>query len=708
MSGGSEQAVISGSFSHLKHNGVMPFSDFRNFSTRVNGEFRFTENIKAGININYINSGGDRKNADRYNEQLSYWSPRWDVLDYIRPDGTMKYYGLENDNPVYIAYTNRYKDNVNRAIVNGYFNWSPVKWLEFTYRAGTDVYSDNRTHTAPGPLGTVGEFHPVGDNDFGFIEEYRANKRIINSTAMVNFKADITPNLHSSFKVGHDLFDERTSAVYAYGDTLVVPTFFNMKNAKRITGENAAKDYRIIGLFADWSLNWKEFIYVTLTGRNDWSSTLPLETRSFFYPSASVSYIFSENLNLPTWFTFGKLRASYAIIGKDALPYSLSSGYDIGTPLSNNVLPFTLANRTGNPNLKPEFTTATEVGTELYFYGNRLGIDFTYYNNVSKDLIIPVNVPVSTGFEAVTLNAGSIRNRGIELGIFAVPIKNNNLMWETRLNFSRNRNKVLSIYPDLTEIIAGSQFGYLSSTVTQKYIPGFPVGALFGRSWSRYNGGVADDPLLIDKSKPILIGANGFPVIDTRQKYLANTQPKWIGSFYNSFRYKQFGLSFLFDTQQGLYRYNQMSNFMAAFGIAKYTENREQTIVFEGVTADGKPNAKPVYLGMGKGPDGVDYGVGYYRNVHRGVSENFIENASWVRLRNLTVSYSLPADLVTRSRFISNVNLSLTGNNLWLNTDYSTFDPEASSNSSGNVVDGFSGFTYPATRSFLFSISLTL
>jgi len=333
-------------------------------------------------------------------------------------------------------------------------------------------------------------------------------------------------------------------------------------------------------------------------------------------------------------------------------------------------------------------------------------VDFTWYTNTSKDLIIPVNIPVSTGFEAVTLNAGSIRNKGFEISLFGMPVKQKDFSWETRVNYTRNRNEVLGIYPGLTEIIAGSQFGYLSSTVTQKYIPGYPVGALFGRSYARYYGTATEDPLLIDKSRPILIGANGFPVISTKQKYLANTQPKWIGNIYNSIRFKQFGLSFLFDAQQGLYRYNQMSNFMAAFGIAKFTENRTETVVFDGVTADGKANTKPVYLGQGKDATGTDYGNGFYRNVYRGVSELFIENASWIRLRNVSLSYRVPEDIIAKSKFISGVNISLTGNNLWLNTDYSGFDPEASSNSSGSVVDGFSGFTYPATRSYLVTLSV--
>jgi TonB-linked SusC/RagA family outer membrane protein len=706
VSGGTDKALFAGSFSQFNHEGVMPFSDYKNYSVKVNGDLKFSEKFRMGTSVNYINSGGDRKNADRYNEQLSYWAPRWDVRDYIKPDGTMKYYGVENDNPMYIAYTNRYRDNVNRVIANTNFVWSPFSWLDFSYRAGADMFNDARTHTAPGPLGLVDEFHPA-DNEAGFLEEYRVNKRILNSTAIANLNFNFNEDFNLSVKIGHDVFDEKVKTLYAYGDTLVVPTFFNMANAKKITGSNYERKYRIIGVFADWSMSYKNFLYLTLTGRNDWTSTLAEENRSFFYPSASISYIFSQSFQMPTWMSFGKVRASVAKIGKDALPYATSTGYNIGAPFSNNVLPFTLSDGTGDPSLRPEFTTSYEAGAELRFLGNRLGVDFTYYNNTSKDLIIPVKIPISSGFDQIYLNAGSIRNKGIEISLSGTPVQTSGLTWEARVNYSRNQNRVLDIYPGLTEIAVASHFGYLSSTVTQKYIPGYPVGALFGRSYARYYGSDTEDPLLIDDNRPVLIGANGFPVMNTRQKYLANSQPDWIGSIYNSFTAGQFSLSFLFDAQQGMEKYNQMANFMSAFGIAKYTENRNETIVFDGVTADGAPNKKPVFLGMGIGPDGVDYGNGFYRNVHRGNSQNFIEDASWIRLRNVTATYALRSSWLAKTKFISGASVSLTGNNLWLHTDYSGFDPEGSSFSSGSVVDGFTGFTYPSTRSYIVTVNLT-
>jgi hypothetical protein len=242
-----------------------------------------------------------------------------------------------------------------------------------------------------------------------------------------------------------------------------------------------------------------------------------------------------------------------------------------------------------------------------------------------------------------------------------------------------------------------------------KYVPGFPVGNIYGSSYQRYYGGKEDDEVTLYNDLPLVIattGSNaGFPVRDGTQRILGNSQPDWIGGITNTLAYKNFTLSFLWETQQGQYRYNQLDNFLSAFGIARYTEDRTQTKSFPGVLDDGSPNTQAVYLGQGLGPDGRDYGVGFYRNVHRTVTENFVEDASWIRLRNLSVGYTIPPRLLKRS-FVQGATVTFTGNNLLLFTDYRGFDPETSSFSSGSNVDAFSGFTYPALRSFLFSVNL--
>ncbi|HEU4553892.1 MAG TPA: SusC/RagA family TonB-linked outer membrane protein [Chitinophaga sp.] len=714
MSGGTEKAVFAASFSQFDQDGVIPFSDYKNYSAKLNGELRFSDKFKMGASMNYINSGGYRVNADRYGEQLIYWSPRWDVADYIKPDGTQNTYNATGtDNPMFTLYHNRFKDNVNRVIGNVNATYSPFKWLDLIYRVGTDFYNDARTFTAAGPKGLADEV-PNGDAGQGFVYEYQINKRTLNSTFIANFKNNITPRLTSDLKLGHDLYEYKLKRLATEGDTLDIPDLLIMQNAKRVVSRQYKEDYRIIGVFADWTLNWDNYLYLTFSGREDFTSTLPTHRHHFFYPSVSAGYIFTDHLKLPQHIlSYGKLRASWAKIGKDASPYKLTSGYETlpGGPIDNNIIGWTRADTKTDPDLKPEFTSTFEAGTELKFLDNRIGIDFTWYTSKSKDLVMSIPIPSSAGYETFYTNAGSIQNRGIEISLNGTPVKSKNFNWDVRVNFSANRNKVLALREGVNEIVVGSQFGYASSNATMKYIVGYPVGAIFGRSYARYYGNDTEDELTIDKSRPILIQSSGslagFPVINTTQKYLGNSQPKWIGSIYNTLSYKAFSLSFLFDVRHGVQKYNQFANFLAAFGASKMTENRDQTKVFDGVFADGKPNDIPVYLGQGVGPDGRDYGDGYYRSVYRGVTEVFIEDASWVRLRNVSLSYQLPSRLLSKTHFISGANITLTGNNLWLHTKYTGFDPESSSFDAGSNADAFAGFTYPAVRSFLASINVT-
>ena len=716
ISGGTEKAIFSAAFSQYNQKGIMPFTNYKTYSAKVAGEFRFSDKLRLNTSVNYIKSGGRRANADRYNENLTYFSPRWDIWNYIKPDGTQNtIVGSDNENPIYVLYGKRYVDDVDRIIANGNIVYSPLKWLDINYRFGVDQYNDSRTQTTPGPFGFVDEIYPASDFGYGTVYEYHARSTVLNSTLMLNFKNSIGTHLESSFKIGQDVYSRERRSVSTKGDTLNDPRFYSLSNAKRVLGQNFLTEYRIIGLFADWTLGWDKFLYLNLTGRNDYTSTLAEENRSFFYPSASISWIFTENFAAPAWLTFGKLRMSVARIGKDAPPYATSEGYMIGTrgvdnrlPLTNGVSPFNLDPQTGDQNLEPEFTTSYEGGIEARFLNNRFGIDLTYYNNTSKNLIIPVKVPVTSGFEEVYLNAGSIRNQGIELSINGTPIDNENFTWNFRVNYTRNNNKVLEIYPGLTEIALESQFGYLSSTVTQKFIPGFPVGALFGRTYERYYGDKTEDPMILEKDLPLVIGGDGFPVLNpaSKQQYIANSQPKWIGSLSTSLRFRQLLLSLLFDTQQGVYRYNQFANFLGAFGLNKESENRNDMKVFEGVHADGTPNTTEVWLGQGEGPDGTDYGNGYYRDNYRGASEIFIEDASWIRLRTISLGYALPPDFVKRTGFLQGANITFSVNNLWLDTRWSTFDPELSSTNSGSVTDGFSGFTYPATRNYILSVNL--
>lgn len=707
FSGGTEKANLSSSVSYFKQNGTIPFTWYQEISARINGNLKFSDKFSMGTSLYYVNTDGNFYDANRFNENLSYWSPRWDVRDYLKPDGTQNTYG--NNNAWYSAATSKFRSNVNRLIGNVSFNYKPFSWLVATYKLGMDYYSDARTSTSPGPKGVPGEIVGADDNGLGFVGQYSKNYRQVNSNLMLTFDHDWSSKFKTTLRVGQDLLDRSILMVAAEGTDLGVYNLFTLGNAKQQVIGQYDEQYRIIGAFGEFTAAYDNNLFLTLTGRNDWTSSLEKDFRSFFYPSTSLSYMFSDQFHLPSWITDGKFRTSLAQIGKDANPYSTSIVYVTnGAPIDGTLL-FTRNNSAGVPNLKPEMTTAFEVGTDLNFLNNRLGLNFTWYRSISKDLIMDVATDPGTGFSSITLNAGSIRNKGVEISLHGKPVVSKNFNWNVLVNFSANRNKVLTIYPGLTELVGGSSFGYAGSGPTFLYKPGQSVGDIYGTHWARYYGKQTPDPLNIDRSLPMIIGANGFPVRApaSDQKIVGNSMPKWIGSISNTLSYKNWGLTFLIDTHQGLRKYNQLDNFMAAFGIAKYTENRDQTIVFPGVLADGTPNTKPVYLGQGVGPDGVDYGDGYYRRTYRGVTEVFVQDASWVRLRSVGLSYSLPESWLKGS-FVKNLAVSFTGNNLWLSTPYNGFDPEASDAISGDLTaSSQAGFTYPQLRSYLFTINAT-
>jgi hypothetical protein len=240
-----------------------------------------------------------------------------------------------------------------------------------------------------------------------------------------------------------------------------------------------------------------------------------------------------------------------------------------------------------------------------------------------------------------------------------------------------------------------------------KLVPGESYGSIFGTHWVRYYGNDKPDPMRTDKSRPMVIGANGFPLMApvSSQVLLGNSQPDWVAGLSNNFTYKSLTLSTLVDARWGFEKFNRLENFHAAFGLAHYTADRRSFKVFPGVLADGTPNTKQVYLDQAMGPDGVNYGEGYYRIYYRAISEPFVQDASWVRLRSASLSYSLPTSFLP-SKILRNASVAITGNNLWLWTKYYGLDPESQSSDSGSNVDGSAGFTYPAARTVLFSLNL--
>ena len=703
VSGGGETSTIFASISYFDQEGVIPYSDWSRISAKVAGSVEFANKFIAEASMNYTNSGGNRVAHDRIMETLQYWAYSQDPNDYINPDGTMRTYG--NENPVYAARFRTYEDNVDRLIGNINLKYNIADWINLSYRVGLDTYSDQRTEILPGPLGIATEVRPLSST--GFIEETRINSRNITSTFIATFTKDITERLNATFRIGNDIFDISRNSVVATGSEFVVPRFYHLSNVtEQLTGQQLY-ERRLIGLYGDLSLNYADFLFLNITGRNDWSSTLPKENRSFFYPSVSAGFVFSEVFDLPSWWNFGKIRASYAQVGKDTEPYQTQLVYTTSDPINGQV-GFSRSNILGSNELTPERTTSIEFGLETQMFENRLGIDFTWYKQNSADQILQVPVSNATGFTRLILNAGELENKGIELTLRGTPVRTPDFQWDVIVNFTRNRNTVVDIRDGIESIFIGSQFGYAGSSVSMQLIEGDPYGNLYGTSYERfYENGKPENLTSLDRDREIIIDDNGFPLRNPNQLIIGNAQPDWLMGITNNLTYKNFALSFLIDTRYGIDQYSQYDNFYSAFGQLDYSLDRNAVVIFDGVRSDGSRNDIPVWLGQGIGPDGRDYGASFYRNYHRGVSENFVQDASFVKLRNISLQYTLGPSLLNKTPFQS-LSLALSANNIILWTPWTGFDPESFSAGAGGNATAFTGLGYPGTQSYFLTLNLSL
>lgn len=707
ISGGTQSARFFTSIANSRNEGVIPNNDWERTSIRLTGEV-FKGPLTVAASANYINSGGNRVPFVNFMERLAYWSNNADVRDYKFEDGRHKSSvgnGLGSArNPLFDAYTNTYEDNVNRMIGNIRSSYQVNDWFSVDYRVGLDTYSDERTDIEPGPLGIAGEFAW----SLGFIEETRINSRDITSNFAFNVERNLTEDIGMRLRVGNDVFERRRNWVRARGAEFVVPQFTHLSNARNISVSQNMSKQRLVGVYGDLNLDWKNVVYLNVTGRNDWSSTLPEDNRSFFYPSVNLSVVFSDLLELPTWMTYGKVRASYAEVGKDAPPYSLAVTYVAPAlyPIGGQT-GFTRSSQLGTIDLKPERTVSNELGLDMRFLDNRLALDLTFYKANSKDQIIGVPVSNATGFATFITNAGEIENRGFEVTLRATPFEGRDFRWNLVSNFTTNKNEVVSIRDGVDAIFLGDMAAYINRPFMQ-LVPGQSYGAIWGTSYARYYapGESPKNPQVLEKDRPILIGANGFPVIDNTPKIVGDATPDWQWSLTNTFNYRQFDFSFMVDVLWGADRYNKLDQWDSAFGHTTKTLNRSEYKVFDGVLADGTPNTRRVFLGQGVGPeDGIDYGAGYHRNIYRVAVEQSVEDASYVKLRSVTLGYNMSHRALESLPFRS-LRASVTANNLLLWTNWSQYDPETVISSGSNLF-GLVDLAYPGTRSLVFSLNFS-
>jgi outer membrane receptor protein involved in Fe transport len=519
---------------------------------------------------------------------------------------------------------------------------------------------------------------------------------------MLNFKKDnlFFEGFNVNLLLGQQINQRRFQNTLVNAAQLNIPNFFNASNASVFTGSGEAQSLRrLVGYYGQLSLSYKNMVFVELSGRMDQSSTLPTNANTFFYPAASISLVLTEMFNVdPSILSLAKIRANYAVVGRDADPYLLqtvfvSGGY--GNNLASITFPLTVGSgtfpgfgpsaRIGNQNLKPEFVTSYEIGTNLGFLKNRINVEFNYFYTLSTDQILNVSIPLSSGFGTRTTNVGSMRNEGIELLVGANILNIGGFRWDMSLNYTRIRNKVLSIAPGINQFaIPGNGFiGITPSIVLNR-----PYGMVVSSAFPRNPAG----DLLIN---PVTGGYNpavaGVPISDPN--------PNWNGGINNTFSYKGLALSFLFDTQQGGQLYSFAAQDLKALGALHMTgENRNLPRILPGVIANPDGSFSPNNIQLTP--------QAYWGALGGLASEAAVFDATRYSLRELTFGYSLPKSVLQKTPF-GDITFSIVGRNLWFYAPGFPGDPETNTQGAGNIR-GMDLNGPLNTRNYGFNLRITL
>jgi len=718
----TEFSTVRLSYTNYYSEGLLPNSSLKKDNFTLNGTWNITKKMTISGAANYIKQKGKGRNATGYNGNIATNFRQWQQtqLDFkelkkayelTHRNLTWNYnsalnYPIFSNNPYWDAYENYETDERTRFIGNASINYKLTNWLDVFGRVSADSYNElQEERRAVGSVSmrfgilNVPERVTSGylrrDNTFS---EY-------NYDLMLNFRKKLSESFNINGVLGYN--ERRTRNTYFSNGTiggLSIPKVYSLQNSVNPISIPIEVN-QIVGVrshYASVSLGYKDFLFLDGTIRRDYASTLPTENNKYWYPSVTGAFLFSNVLK-QDWLSLGKLRLNYAQVGNLAGFDMLFDTYQANTAFggANNQLPATKK----NPNLKNERTNSLEGGLELSFLKNRIGMDLAVYQTNSLDQIMPITVTQNTGFQNILVNAGEIQNKGIELAINATPVKKANFNWDMTLNWAKNKNEVVSLFPGITNLRLNS--GNLQGGVTINAEVGQPYGVIKGTDYTYdANGNKIIDPVT---GVPVASGSSAISI--------GCYTPDWTGGIYNSFTYKGLSLGFLIDMQKG----GDIWSLDMYYGLSSglYPETA--------FTNDlGNPVRDPIIGTPG------NYGAksgGYIIegvNVVNGVStpnktrvnatnadgfgtgalpkSAFVYDASYIKLREVSISYSLPYQLLNRT-FIKKVTLSAVGSNLWIihkNLPYA--DPE-SGMTAGNI-QGYSTGSLPTTRDFSFSVKL--
>ncbi|WP_183559773.1 SusC/RagA family TonB-linked outer membrane protein [Mucilaginibacter sp. SP1R1] len=697
-------------YNNLHQTGVVPNSAQGRNSFILNATYRLTPKLTLTTVANYIKddaanlpgSGGKRATSTML--QFTWFGRQVDISqlkNYRDANGnTFNWNNSYYSNPYFMAYENTVGQTRNRFIGSAELNYKIIDGLSANFRTGTDYYNDRRKIKIA--YGTNGTPYGSYEEDGYDVSETNTEGRL-QYTKKLNDDFSIDALIGGNIRVNS--FEENDQKA----PKLAVSGLYTLSNSRDpLISSNVYNKSKVYSYFASGQIGFRNYAFINVTARNDWSSTLPRASLSYFYPSVNGSLILSQALDIKSdVLSYLKLRGGWSKVGKDTDPYRLLNTYDFTAPFGTN--PQQSANSTDlNPNLKPETTTSAEAGFEIGFFNDRIRLDASVYNTNSVNQIINVNVSQSTGYTQKLINGGTINNKGLEVQLGLTPVKVKDFTWDINVNYSRNHSKVVSLDHDgrLQSYLLGSD-----GTVQVLAAVGQPYGAIYGNAYLR------------NASGQVIVNADGTPAINPTIQYLGKYTPNWLGSINNSFTYKGFNLSVLIDAHIGGSIYsgtNSTGTYTgilastlpgrgAANGGLSYYNNgttnipvtnasapngetvSHDGIIFNGVNADGSKNTT------------VLSAQAYYKSLTN-ADEPFVYSATYIKLREIKLGYTIPQKWAKSIGFQA-ASVSVVGRNLLIiHKDAPNIDPETAFNT-GNG-QGLEDLTLPTVRNIGFNINL--
>lgn len=700
LTGGSDKADFRLSISDFNQKGMLPNSELKRKNFSVNTGLKLTEKFSASAVMSYIKSQSDNLPGGGYDNnnpmQQFTWFQRNVDVEALRnyknlplapvgtsAEGTPANWNTNfNNNPFWVLDNNTQGFEKDRIMGNIRLNYQFTDWLSLAVRTGTDYFTELATSK-----------RSIGSNDFpnGNYQEIDRTFQETNSDFLLSFNKDVSETFNLGLSVGGNKMRQVYSRNTLEAPELEIPGVYNLDNSKvAVEAETFEEQKEIHSLYGQLDLSFKDYLFLIATGRNDWSSTLPINNNSYFYPSVSLSADVTSMLGVQSEaLSYGKVRASWAQVGSDTGPYRLQNVYAFFDPWDGSLIEPTVANTLNNPNLKPESVSSLEFGVELGLLSNRLNLEVTYYDKVSSDIIVPVTISGATGYTSFQANAGEMRNKGIEATLSGTALSlQNGFKWNVLVNFARNRNTVVQLAEGLEALELGR---YWNSQVMAR--KGEPYGVIFGTDYQRDPNGR-------------IIHEAGVPLRDNTSKVLGNVNPDWMGGIENIFSFKGLSLGVLIDAKIGGDVYSMTNAWGRYSGVLKETLIGRQTgIIGDGVMVVGEDEAgNPIYA-----ENNVTVGVQRYNHAAFGNSivAGSVFDASYIKLRQVSFGYSLPMSLISKTPF-SKITLSVIGRNLaLLYSKVPHIDPETAFGN-GNTTLGLEHAQLPSARSVGFNLNITL